>query len=130
MHTAKPTAPLFLAMGLLAAPVLTAHAADVALARLDCGGAPEPRSVAAFSDTFAYPDLQLQLVYSCYLVRHGDRYLLWDTGLDGALAGRPKDNALSDRVIRADDQPGTEEDGEGEIRAEQAALQCWDDWSR
>ena len=26
---------------------------------------------------------------SCYLIRHGDRYLLWDTGVDGALAGKP-----------------------------------------
>lgn len=59
---------------------LPAHAADVALSRIDCGGFPEPRSVAAFSDTYAYPDLQLQLTFSCYLVRNGDRYLVWDTG--------------------------------------------------
>ncbi len=25
-------------------------------------------------------DLKVQLVYSCYLVKHGDEYLLWDTG--------------------------------------------------
>ena len=66
--------------GLLALLCLPAHAADVALSRLDCGNSPEPRSVAAFSDTYAYPDLKLQLTYSCYLVRHGDRYLVWDTG--------------------------------------------------
>ncbi|HET8819046.1 MAG TPA: N-acyl homoserine lactonase family protein [Xanthomonadaceae bacterium] len=64
------------------AGTLPAHAADadVALSRLDCGGSPEPRSVAAFSDTYAYPDLALQLTYGCYLVRHGDRYMVWDTG--------------------------------------------------
>lgn len=67
-----------LGLGLL--PAAHAHAADVALSRLDCGGAPAPVSVAAFSDTYAWPDLKLQLVYSCYLVRHGDRYLVWDTG--------------------------------------------------
>ena len=100
MHTAKPTAPLFLAMGLLAAPVLTAHAADVALARLDCGGAPEPRSVAAFSDTFAYPDLQLQLVYSCYLVRHGDRYLVWDTGQAADGSPQAPDVSLVDQLAQ------------------------------
>ena len=62
------------------------HAADVALARLDCGSEPQPVSVASFSDTFAYPDLKLPLIYSCYLIRHGDRYMLWDAGnaLDGA----------------------------------------------
>lgn len=57
-----------------------AHAADVALARLDCGGEPKPVSVASFSDTFAYPDLKLPLTYSCYVIRHGDRYMVWDTG--------------------------------------------------
>lgn len=63
-----------------------AQAADVSLARLDCGGAPEAVSVASFSDTLEHPDLKLQLVYSCYLVRHGDRYLVWDTGnpVDGS----------------------------------------------
>jgi N-acyl homoserine lactone hydrolase len=30
--------------------------------------------------TFSYGDLKLQFVYSCYLVKHGDEYLLWDTG--------------------------------------------------
>jgi glyoxylase-like metal-dependent hydrolase (beta-lactamase superfamily II) len=65
---------------------LPAHAADVALARLDCGSEPQPVSVASFSDTFAFPDLKLPLTYSCYLIRHGDRYMVWDTGnaLDGA----------------------------------------------
>ena len=33
-----------------------------------------------FSDTYAYGDLKLQFVYSCYLIKHGDDYLLWDTG--------------------------------------------------
>lgn len=58
----------------------SAQAAEVALARLDCGNEPEPVSVASFSDTFAYPDFKLPLVYSCYLIRHGDRYMIWDTG--------------------------------------------------
>lgn len=82
MAVTRSSVPLLLAASLaaLAASSVPAHAADVALARLDCGGAPEPHGVAAFSDTYAYPDLQLQLVYSCYLVRHGDRYMVWDTG--------------------------------------------------
>lgn len=69
----------------------TAHAAEVALARLDCGSQPEPVSVAAFSDTFEHDALKLPLTYSCYVVRHGDRYLVWDTGnaLDGT-ARAPK----------------------------------------
>jgi len=62
------------------AAIAPAHAADVALSRMDCGGAPAPVSVATFSDTYAWPDLKLQLTYSCYLIRHGDDYLVWDTG--------------------------------------------------
>lgn len=66
----------------------TAHAAEVALARLDCGREPGPVSVASFSDTMEHEQLELALTYSCHLVRHGDRYLLWDTG--NAMDGTPK----------------------------------------
>lgn len=71
----------------LCAGACSADAADVALARLDCGGAPVPTSVASFSDTFEHETLKLQLTYSCYVVRHGDRYLVWDTG--NAMDGSP-----------------------------------------
>lgn len=59
----------------------SAYAADMSLARLDCGTPQAPTPVnQRFSDTYAYGDLKLQFVYSCYLVKHGDEYLLWDTG--------------------------------------------------
>ena len=63
----------------LAAP---AQAADVSLVRFsDCGTPQPPISVnPRFSDTFAFGDLKLQFVYSCYLIKHGDEYMLWDTG--------------------------------------------------
>src|SRR6266481_103100 len=62
-----------------AAPGLAA--ADMSLTRLDCGTPQAPIPVnQRFSDTYAYGDLKLQFVYSCYLVKHGDDYLLWDTG--------------------------------------------------
>jgi len=67
---------------------VSVHAAEVGLARLDCGTEPAPRSVASFSDTLQFPELKLTLTYSCYLVRHGDRYLVWDTG--NALDGTPR----------------------------------------
>jgi N-acyl homoserine lactone hydrolase len=61
------------------APLLAA--ADMSLTRLDCGTPQAPIPVnQRFSDTYAYGDLKLQFVYSCYLVKHGDDYLLWDTG--------------------------------------------------
>jgi N-acyl homoserine lactone hydrolase len=55
-------------------------ASPVTLTRLDCGTEPEPAPVGSFSDTYAWPDLKLPLTYSCYLVRHGDDYMLWDAG--------------------------------------------------
>src|SRR5262249_51963528 len=62
----------------LAAPV---QAADMSLTRLDCGTPQAPVAVnQRFSDIYAYGGLKLQFVYSCYLVKHGDDYLLWDTG--------------------------------------------------
>jgi N-acyl homoserine lactone hydrolase len=68
------------AYALVNSPV-AAHAADMSLTRLDCGTPQPPVAVnQRFSDTYSYGDLKLQFVYSCYLVKHGDDYLLWDTG--------------------------------------------------
>lgn len=61
---------------------------EIALWRLDCGGA-RVSDLNVFSDSFAYSGVQKELTVSCYLIRHGERYLLWDTGLDGALADAP-----------------------------------------
>src|SRR5262249_31340248 len=75
-----------LAAGACAAALTTVEppawaAADMALTRLDCGTPQAPIAVnQRFSDISAYPELSLQFVYSCYLVKHGDDYLLWDTG--------------------------------------------------
>ena len=72
---------MFVAAGALAAVAAPAQAADMSLTRLDCGTPQAPIAVnQRFSDTYAYGDLKLQFVYSCYLVKHGDDYLLWDTG--------------------------------------------------
>lgn len=76
MTTIRPV--FFIAALLLRA--LDAHA-GVKIARLDCGQEPQAVSVASFSDTMALPDLKIALTYSCYLIRNGDKYLIWDTGL-------------------------------------------------
>jgi len=65
----------------LASLTAPAAAADMSLTRLHCGTQQAPVTVnQRFSDTFAYGDLKLQFVYSCYIIKHGDDYLLWDTG--------------------------------------------------
>ena len=55
--------------------------AQVTLTRLDCGTNTTPTDVGArMSDTYAFSGLKVQLTFSCYLVRHGDDYMIWDTG--------------------------------------------------
>lgn len=59
-----------------------------------------PTDVRGFSDTYAYNGLKIQLVYSCYLIRHGDEYLVWDAGnAMGAANGAPK-VSLVDQLAR------------------------------
>ena len=64
---------------------------EVALWRLDCGSV-QVNDLNAFSDTLAYTGRGYRLTSSCYLIRHGDDYMLWDTGLPAMLAGA-KQNA-------------------------------------
>lgn len=76
--------------------------ATVTLARLDCGTNAPPTDVGArFSDTYAFNGLKVQLTFSCYLVRHGDDYMIWDTGNPvGAAATSPK-TSLVDLLAQA-----------------------------
>jgi N-acyl homoserine lactone hydrolase len=63
----------------LATPLQAAQ--EMSLTRFECGTSQPPVPVnERFSDTYAYGDLKLQFVFSCYLIRHGDDLMLWDTG--------------------------------------------------
>jgi N-acyl homoserine lactone hydrolase len=54
---------------------------QVTLSRLECGTNAAPTDVGQrFSDVYAYSGLKVQLTFSCYLIRHGDDYMIWDTG--------------------------------------------------
>ncbi len=56
-------------------------APDVTVTRIECGTNRAPADVnERFSDTWAYDGLKLPFAFSCYLIKHGDEYLLWDTG--------------------------------------------------
>src|SRR5260221_13788946 len=69
------------ANALVAAPASAQPAAEVTLTRLDCGTPQAPTEVnLRFSDIYAYGGLKVQFVFSCYLIKHGDEYLVWDTG--------------------------------------------------
>jgi N-acyl homoserine lactone hydrolase len=76
-----------LALGLLSAcaqqqPVATAPASsagpEVTLTRLDCGSGNNDQR--RFSDTFAYSNPQVPFTFSCYVIKHGSDYMVWDTG--------------------------------------------------
>jgi glyoxylase-like metal-dependent hydrolase (beta-lactamase superfamily II) len=72
---------------LAAFPALAQAPAEVTLTRLDCASSAGPADIGRFSDTMAYEGKKLQLTASCYLVRHADHYMLWDTGYPAAAAG-------------------------------------------
>lgn len=58
-----------------------AAAPDMSLTRIECGTPPAPTVVnQRFSDTYSLGDLKVQFVYSCYLIKHGNEYMLWDAG--------------------------------------------------
>jgi N-acyl homoserine lactone hydrolase len=62
--------------------------AELRLYKLDCGRVHvDPMNV--FSDTNAYPGRSVNLVDSCYLIKHNNDWLMWDTGLPATIAAEP-----------------------------------------
>jgi N-acyl homoserine lactone hydrolase len=79
---------------------------EMSLTRFECGTPRAPVVVnQRFSDTFAYGDMKLQLVYSCYLVKHGDEYLLWDTGFAMSTPDVAPKVSLVDLLAKIDLKP-------------------------
>jgi len=70
----------------LAMPLTAAPAPSVQLWRLDCGTV-QVNDLNVFSDTYAYVGQSKKLTASCYLIKHDDIYMLWDTGLPEAILG-------------------------------------------
>jgi glyoxylase-like metal-dependent hydrolase (beta-lactamase superfamily II) len=90
----------WLALAGMQSPPAPAPAAELSLWRLDCGEFVIKQYGAFFSDTFQYPRGPKNIVGSCYLIKHGDRYMLWDTGLSDALVGQPFDNEAQTLTLR------------------------------
>jgi glyoxylase-like metal-dependent hydrolase (beta-lactamase superfamily II) len=81
----------------------------VSLARLDCGTprTPVPAEVNnRFSDTQAYKDLTITIVYSCYLIKHGNEYLLWDAGHSMSAGAQAPKVSLIDLLAAHSIKPG------------------------
>jgi N-acyl homoserine lactone hydrolase len=68
--------------------VAKADTPAVELWRLDCGKI-LVEDLNDFSDTHANSGQSKVLVASCYLIRHGDEYMVWDLGLPKSERGLP-----------------------------------------
>jgi glyoxylase-like metal-dependent hydrolase (beta-lactamase superfamily II) len=64
---------------------------EMALSRIDCGRVDVADFTGTFSDNKAYPPGPKQLASSCYLIRHGDTIMIWDTGFSPELKGKKHD---------------------------------------
>lgn len=70
----------------------TQQGAQLSLTRLDCGHAEFQDMNGFFSDRpGVYPPGPGKVTDSCYLIRHGDRQMIWDTGFPAST----KDNPMS-----------------------------------
>ncbi len=101
---ALATALAWLGLTALQAPPPPPAPAQISLWRLDCGEFVINDYAAFFSDTFQYPPGPKRITDSCYLIRHGDRYMLWDTGLPGEMAGQTMETpaqtlSLRERIV-------------------------------
>jgi glyoxylase-like metal-dependent hydrolase (beta-lactamase superfamily II) len=92
---------LGIALGWAALTGMQVPAPELEMWRLDCGEVAFADFNAFFSDTSEYRAGPKRLVSSCYLIRHGAQYLLWDTGLPGALVGNPARTPQLTATLRA-----------------------------
>jgi N-acyl homoserine lactone hydrolase len=87
-------------------------AADLSLTRLDCGKTSlmTKQDLADLSDTNAFGSLKAKITYSCYLIKHGADYMIWDTGhpaagMPDASSDSPK-SSLVQQLTRLKLTPG------------------------
>lgn len=71
------------ALALVIGTPAAAQTPELKLWRLDCGSI-QVSDFDVFSDTYLYEGKPKTLTASCYLIRHGDQYMLWDTGVAGS----------------------------------------------
>jgi glyoxylase-like metal-dependent hydrolase (beta-lactamase superfamily II) len=88
---------------LLALATPAPEPAPVKVWRLDCGTL-QTADFSGFSDSHRYDGKGYRLTDSCYLIKHGEDYMLWDTGLPGAVAGQTMNNGgfvltMKERIV-------------------------------
>jgi len=104
------------AAGNEAASAAKPAAAEISVARLDCGHADFKDMNGFFSDRpGVYPPGPGKVTDSCYLIRHGDQQMIWDTGLPAATMKTPMEQngmtaaltvTLADQLAKGGLKPG------------------------
>jgi N-acyl homoserine lactone hydrolase len=74
-------------------------APELTLTRFDCGKTTTLADVSRFSDVAAFKGLNVQLTFSCYLIKHGNDYLVWDTGNPPATGSAAAPTAPSSSLV-------------------------------
>jgi N-acyl homoserine lactone hydrolase len=92
-------AAVLAALGLAATSASAQGAAELSLTRFDCGKTTTLNDVSRFSDVMAFKGLNIQLTFSCYLVKHGNDYLIWDTGNPAATGASPAPTAPKSSLV-------------------------------
>jgi N-acyl homoserine lactone hydrolase len=72
---------------------------ELSLARFDCGKTTTLNDVSRFSDVAAFKGLNIELTFSCYLIKHGNDYLIWDTGNPAASGATPAPTAPKTSLV-------------------------------
>src|SRR5258708_1924626 len=86
-----------LVVGAAAASAQTAP--ELTLTRFDCGKTSTLNDVSRFSDVSAFKGLNVPFTFSCYLVKHGNDYLVWDTGNPPASGSTPSPSAPKTSLV-------------------------------
>ena len=84
---------------LIVASASAQNAPELTLTRFDCGKTTTLTDVSRFSDVSAFKGLNIQLTFSCYLVKHGNDYLMWDSGNPAATGGTPAPTAPKTSLV-------------------------------
>ena len=92
-------AAVLASMGLGAALATAQSAPELSLTRFDCGKTTTLADVSRFSDVAAFKGLSIQLTFSCYLIKHGNDYLVWDTGNPVATGSTPAPTAPASSLV-------------------------------
>jgi N-acyl homoserine lactone hydrolase len=78
---------------------------EVTLTRIDCGTSAKPMDLGRFSDIYAYQNQTRTFTFSCYLIKHGNEYMVWDTGFaPGSNPNAPK-VGIADRLAELKVKP-------------------------